>query len=311
MIDIEQIKEKIAMLSKSLSSLAIDSIFLEQDGKLDKVFYQEENLHELRSCAKVLVAMAIGIAINKQFQVNGELLTLDTKIYPTIKSLVIIKDKNNLYKIKQWTLRNLLTNTTGYEAQMMSERFIKDIDKDKLLEYALNYDIPYEVGERFAYNNVEPFVLSVFFQEAFGINLSDFINENIFKKLEIIDFQWENYGKYCPGATGLYMKHNDFHKIGELLLHEGVYNNSQVVPKDWINEMCRLQLETPSAYKKERVLPKIGIGYFTFISRDDFVFRDGSNGQYIIVNKEKNLLITMMATEKEMKNVTEILRDLI
>lgn len=311
MIDIEQIKEKVAMLSKSLSNLAIDSIFLEQDEKLDKVFYQEENLHELRSCAKVLVAMAIGIAMDKKFQVNGELLTLDTKIYPTIKSLVIIKDKNNLHKIKQWTLRNLLTHTTGYEAQMMSESFIKNIDKDKLLEYALNYDIPYEVGERFAYNNVEPFILSVFFQEAFDINLSDFINENIFKKLEIIDFQWENYGKYCPGATGLYMKHSDFHKIGELLLHDGVYNNSQVVPKDWINEMCRLQLETPSAYKKERVLPKIGIGYFTFISRDGFVFRDGSNGQYIIVNKEKNLLITIMATEKEMKNVTEILRDLI
>ena len=60
-----------------------------------------------------------------------------------------------------------------------------------------------------------------------------------------------------------------------------------------------------------RVLPKIGGGYFTFISRDGYVFRDGTNGQYIILNKDKNLLITIMASEKEMKNVTEILRDLI
>lgn len=75
--------------------------------------------------------------------------------------------------------------------------------------------------------------------------------------------------------------------------------------------MASMQLETPSAYKPERVLPKIGIGYYTFISRDGFVFRDGSNGQYIIVNKEKNLLITIMSSENDMKNITEILRDVI
>ena len=31
----------------------------------------------------------------------------------------------------------------------------------------------------------------------------------------------------------------------------------------------------------------------------------------IILNKDKNLLITIMSTEKDMKNVTEILRNLI
>ena len=37
-------------------------------------------------------------------------------------------------KIKEWTIKDLLTHTTGYESQMMSERFIQDIDKDKLVE---------------------------------------------------------------------------------------------------------------------------------------------------------------------------------
>ena len=72
--------------------------------------------------------------------------------------------------------------------------------------------------------------------------------------------------------------------------------------------MTSMQLETPSAYKPERVLPKIGVGYYTFISRDNYIFRDGSNGQYIILNKDKKLLITIMSSEKNMKNVTEVLR---
>ena len=249
--------------------------------------------------------MAIGIAIDKG------MVTLDTFIYPSIKDIVDIKNKSNLEKIKKWKIRNLLTHTTGYESQMMSERFIKDIDENKLLDYALNYDIPYDVGTRIAYNNVEPFVLSVFFQETFGINLTDFINENIFKKLDNKEYKWDNFGKYCPGSTGLYLKHSDFHKIGKLLLNSGRYNNIQVIPETWINEMCALQLETPSTFKPERVLPKVGVGYYTFISINNYVFRDGADGQYIIINKEKNLLITIMSREKDMKNVTEVLRDLI
>lgn len=305
MINIEDIKNNVSKLKETLPSLNIDSIFLEQDGKLDKIFYNYECLHELRSCAKLLVAIAIGIVIDKG------MITLDTFVYPSIKNIVNINNESNLEKIKKWKIRDLLTHTTGYEKQMMSESYIKDIDEDKLLDYALNYDIPYEVGTRFAYNNVEPFVLSVFFQEAFGINLTDFINENIFKKLDIKEYKWNNYGKYCSGATGLYMKHSDFHKIGQLLLNNGIYNNNQVVPREWINEMCKLQLETPSAYKSERVFPKVGIGYYVFISRDGYIFRDGSNGQYIIVNKKNNILITIMSSERDMKNVTEILKKLI
>lgn len=304
-MNIDKINEKVNNLSHTLPSFKIDSIFLEQNDKLDKIFYNPECLHELRSVSKLIVALAVGIAIDQK------MFTLDTKIYPIIKSFVKIKNLNNIEKIKKWNIRNLLTHTTGYESQMMSEKFIKDIDKESLLDYALNYDLPYEVGERFAYNNVEPFIFSVFFQEKFGLNLADFINEQIFKKLEIYDFKWENYGKYCPGATGLYMKHSDFHKIGQLLLHDGIYNGNQVISKDWIKEMCSMQLKTPDMYKKERVLPKIGVGYYTFISRDNFIFRDGSNGQYIIFSKEQNLLITIMASETEMKNITEILRDLI
>ena len=142
-------------------------------------------------------------------------------------------------------------------------------------------------------------------------DLKDFINENIFKKLKILEFKWDNYGIYCPGATGLYLKHSDFHKIGKLLLNDGRFNGVEVISKYWMNEVTKLQLETPSAYKKDRLFPKIGTGYYVFISRDGFIFRDGANGQYIIVNKDKDILITIMSTEENMKNITEIFRNLI
>ena len=93
---IEDIANNKNRLSKVLSSLNIDSIFLEQSGKIDKIFYNDDNLHELRSCAKILVAMAIGIAIDKKMLVDGEPLSLQTKVYQTIKNVTNITNKNNM-----------------------------------------------------------------------------------------------------------------------------------------------------------------------------------------------------------------------
>lgn len=311
MINIEDIKKNVIDLSSKLDSLKIDSIFLEQNNKIDKVFYSDEALHELRSCAKLLVAMAVGIAIDRKMLVNDEPLTLNTKVYSVLEKLVNITNTQNIEKIKKWTIKDLLTHRTGYESQMFNEKCLMNIDKEKILEYALNYDMPYDVGTRYSYNNVEPFIISVLFEECFNINLSDFVRENIFEKLGIKEYQWGNYGKYCMASTGLYLKHTDFHKIAQLLLNNGKYNEEQIIPQQWLKNMITLQVKTPNLYKQERVLPKIGGGYFTFISRDGYVFRDGSNGQYIILNKDKNLLITIMSSEKDMKNITEILRNLI
>ena len=47
------------------------------------------------------------------------------------------------------------------------------------------------------------------------------------------------------------------------------------------------------------------------ISRDGCAYKDGADGQYIIVNFAKNQLITILSTEPEMQYVTEILRGLV
>ena len=97
MIKIEDIMKNINELSKKIS-LNIDSIFLEQNGEVDKIFFRDECLHELRSCSKLLVAMAIGIAIDRK------MITLDTLVYPTIKNVAKIENRNNLDKIKKWNV---------------------------------------------------------------------------------------------------------------------------------------------------------------------------------------------------------------
>ena len=286
------------------SGLSIDSLYIQNKSDLN-IIIDFENLHELRSCSKLLVAMAIGIAI------ENNLFSLEEKVYNYLEKY--ITNDNNKDKIKKWTIRTLLTHTTGYDSMLMSNKEIteKNLDKSKLLEYVLNYDITHEPNTTYIYNNVEPFIISVLFKEKYNIDLEDYIKENIFNKIEINNYSWEKYGEYCPGCTGLYLLPKDFHKLGMLILNDGVYNNVSVVPSNWINEMVKMQIETPHMVKTERLFPKYGAGYFTFISRDGYIFRDGTNGQYIIINKEKELVISIMSSEKNMSNITEIFRNIL
>ena len=46
----------------------VDSIIVEQNGKIKECVLNQVDLHELRSCGKALVAMAYGIAINERFR---------------------------------------------------------------------------------------------------------------------------------------------------------------------------------------------------------------------------------------------------
>ena len=284
--------------------LSIDSLYIQNKDNLN-IIIDFGNLHELRSCSKLLVAMAMGIAI------ENNLFSLEENVYNYLEKY--ITNDNNKDKIKKWTIRTLLTHTTGYDKMLMSNKEIteKNLDKSKLREYVLNYDIVNEPNTIYTYNNVEPFIISVLFKEKYNIDLEDYIKENIFNKIGINNYSWEKYGEYCPGCTGLYLLPKDFHKLGMLILNDGVYNNVSIVPSNWINEMVKMQIETPNMVKAERLFPKYGAGYFTFISRDDYIFRDGTNGQYIIINKEKELVISIMSSEKNMSNITEIFRNIL
>ena len=284
--------------------LSIDSLYIQSKDSLN-VIINSDKLHELRSCSKLLVAMAMGIAI------ENNLFSLEENIYNYIEEY--ITNDSNREKVRKWTIRTLLTHTTGYDKMLMSNKEIvdKNLDKSKLLEYVLNYDIVSEPNTTYTYNNVEPFIISVLFKEKHNIDLEDYIKANIFDKIEINNYSWERYGEYCPGCTGLYLLPKDFHKLGMLIFNDGVYNDVHVVPKKWINEIIKKQIDTPHLVKPERLFPKYGAGYFTFISRDGYVFRDGTNGQYIIINKNKKLVISIMSSEKDMSKITEIFRNIL
>lgn len=49
-------------------NVCIDSIVVEQNGTVEERVVNKIDLHQLRSCGKILIAMAYGIAINDRMK---------------------------------------------------------------------------------------------------------------------------------------------------------------------------------------------------------------------------------------------------
>lgn len=238
----------------------------------------------------------------------GQDVSLDTPIQPLLKDLVDFRNKLNKEKWQRVTLRHVLTHSIGFADGLLFSKDIKDRDPNTFLDFIVNYDIHFEPGTHFVYSNVGPFLISVIIQEHLGLNLSEWVSQTLFSQLGITDFDWKNYGKYCAGATGLLLKHKDLNKIGLLLLNNGFYNGQEIVNKNWVKQMCTLQIHTPTMYDEKRVFPKFGYGFFVYICKNGNYYIDGTNGQYIIVIPRNNILITTMGHQPDMKPITECLR---
>ena len=297
---------------KESNLLNMSGIIISQGTNIFKhKFKNEDVLNDLRSISKPIISMALGIAIENGLQLNGQPVTLDTKIYPFFKDKVNITNTNNIDKLEDVTLRHVLSHTIGYADGLLFSKDIKERDPFTLLDYVFNYDIVYEPGERFVYSNVGPYIISALIQEELGINLSEWVNELLFKKINIINFEWKNYGKYCAGASGLKISIDDLHKIGLILIDNGKYEGQQIVPQYWIEMMRKVQVLTPTMYDETRVFPKYGYGFYLYICKNGNYYCDGTDGQYLIILPHKGIVITTFGYQSDMKPITECFRELL
>lgn len=291
------------------NNCVVDSIVVEQNGVIEEKVVNEYDLHELRSVSKTIVAFAYGIAMDEKFVCkNGEVLSLDTKVYDTFKNLT---SKPIPEQVKEWSIRTLMTHSTGYDKRFFhkDDKEIDYLDKYKLLDVLFEAEIKYPTNTHYHYSNHHVYLLSIFFKENFGINISDFVKERIFKPLGIQKYEWFDYGNYCAGCTGLYLNYKDFHKIGQLFYNYGKFDGKQIVPEWWVKEMIAPQILCPDFFKQNAVLPYVCAGYLCFYSKNGMYFTAGNMHQYIICDHMNNRLITIMASTKG--KIPECLRDLI
>lgn len=262
------------------------------------------NVH---SISKLVTGLCIGAAIDSNYFREGIEEPI-LKYFPEIT----IKNKNNYEFLQHAKLKHLLTLTLGHDGMLLSSQQINKLKGYDLAEFVLNYPIVHAPGSHFVYSSAPVYLASIMINKATGKSLLEFSKSNIFSKLGIFDVDWtESEQGYNLGCTGLKISGNDLHKVGVLLLNDGLYNGERIISKTWVSSMKAIHAYSPNYYNEKRVLPKYGYGYNLWICKNGIYFCDGTAGQYVIVVPDKKMVITTVGEQEEMSLVTESLREII
>lgn len=289
--------------------LKMDTLLVKTgDSVFKHLFTEPEEKASIRSLSKPITCLCYGIAIDQGLFEKG----LDEPVYQYLEKTQTIINRENLTYIKRWTIKTLLTLTIGYEKKMLDSKHLPLIEGQNYADVVLNSPLNHMPGEFFIYSNAAMYIASVVFQNATGEKLVDFANRNLFAPMSINPVAWkESPQGYNMGCTGIDMYADDIMKIGELMLCGGVFEGKRIVSEEWIKEMLKPQVLTPSMYDEKRVLPKYAYGHNMWICKDGISYCDGTDGQYLIIVPQKNMVIVTTGHQSDMKPITVCLEDII
>ncbi|MCI8412615.1 MAG: beta-lactamase family protein [Clostridia bacterium] len=251
-------------------------------------------LHNIRSLSKLVVSLCVGILLDRQ-QEFGVALSLDTPVWAFVKKHANANDDNRrlLEKVK---LIDLLNQTTGFSDETLMFRNTIDLDNaDSLMDMVVNSPITYMPGEQFVYSNASAYILSCFVQEISGYRLDEFARKYLFEPLGIEEFEWDIYGKFCAGASGLKLSFNSFRKIAELIRANYALRMSKIISYDYIRYLVEEQKRIKGTRYLTAPMEPIAYGLLVYRSKANFIYVNGAGGQLFVYDPDKDIIILVFS----------------
>ncbi len=235
------------------------------------------------SASKSFTSAAVGIAVREG------LLSLDEKLVDAFSE--DLPEKVSDY-LSMATVRDLLTMCLGQERPYLMGEDRPYYPNPDWVKSALAQPFSDRPGTKFLYNNVGPYLAGILVQRRAGCDLVHYLMPRLFTPMGIQLPTWENDPMgYTFGAGGLFLTLDELHKFGCLYLNEGRWNGRQLVPESWVRESTSRQVENDrDAY---------GYGYLFWGGMEDSFRADGKYGQYSILLRDKNAVVTVVAESRQ------------
>ncbi|MBQ6868400.1 MAG: serine hydrolase [Clostridia bacterium] len=266
--------------------------------------YTKEDCTHIMSATKSIVALLVGIAIDK-----GQIGGVNDKVLDYFPDYKTKRGEKTIFDV---TIKNLLTMRAPYKCK--GDPWTKVCISDNWTYTSLDF-----LGGRkgltdeFNYQTVCLHILSGILYKATGMKTVDYANKYLFEPLGIakhINYyakSAEEHKQFTIGKLpkenvwfsdpdglgtpgyGLCMSAEDMAKIGLLCLNKGIFDGKQIVSAQWIEEMT-----SPRIVESDR-FRGMEYGYLWWIiDREKGIYAAiGNSGNVIYVNPEKNIVIAV------------------
>ena len=214
---------------------------------LGTVAYRPDVKHDLRSISKSVTSLLVGIALRQ-----GKFPELDSPVIDQFPEYASLRTADN----ERITFRQLLTMSSGlkwdesipYSDPANSERQM--ISAPDPVRYVLQQPVIAPPGSVYNYNGGNTALLGAVLAKVTGQRLDDYAREKLFTPLGISDFEWINLPStgQPAAASGLRMRPRDTAKLGQLMIADGVWNDTQVLPPGWTGSSMKPRINGEGLY---------------------------------------------------------------
>jgi CubicO group peptidase (beta-lactamase class C family) len=280
---------------------SIKSLLILKNNKLivEEYFYgyNRNDLHQIFSCTKSITSLLLGIALDRHKDVKT-----DQAIFTFFPQYNSLKTEGR----EKINLKHVLTMTAGLQGDDDKSGELQEADD--CFQYILSSPLESKPGEKFKYNSGCSILLGgvISFLETKKTQI--FAENFLFRPLGITEYFWgtnKDGTLQCDG--GLRVRPRDMAKIGLLALNDGIWQNKQVVSKEWIRESTKPHVQESKFFdygyqwwhhsknnlqwwkEPNAVSPK----------EHDLITALGGGGQYIMIIRDLNLVIVTTASQFE------------
>lgn len=215
----------------------LHSLMVIKDGKVIYEHYETghgpDELHILWSASKTFTATAVGFAC------QDGLLSIQDKVISFFYPEELPADISPW--LAQMSVRDLLIMSSGIGADIREKTRKRD-DLDWAKE-TLCHLVHFEPGTMYEYNSMDTYLLSVIVSRVTGMTMEDYLKGKLFRPLGIREWIWEKSPQgYDAGGWGLFLKLEDFAKMGQFMLQRGVWNGKRLLNEEWFDQAMSPQI---------------------------------------------------------------------
>lgn len=260
-------------------------------GEVEHRFRADDRVH-LWSASKAFASVAVGMCLDEgRFGLDDRALDLLPEFAPRAAP-----------GSEQITVRDLLHMASGKPYSMFAETDPEVLEDTDWAELFFAGELTSAPGSRFFYSSGCTYILGRAVEAVSGQVLRDYLLPRLFRPLKIYNPSWNT----CPrghsvAGWGLQLTTSELSRLGRLLLQQGVWEDRELVPADYVEAMHTDVVDTVGHFPDAE--SDAGYGYQVWNNTVPGTFRaDGLYGQFSIVVPQQQAVVTITSHNEGVAN---------
>jgi CubicO group peptidase (beta-lactamase class C family) len=224
-------QQTLTRLVATAKSSRSDTLLIVRNGKVLAEYHSSGSPPEpieLMSVTKGFVALAVGLLLRE-----GKIESLDAPVHTFFPEWK--QGRKQLV-----TLRMLMSHTSGL--QNVANAGLEIYPARDTLQLALAAELDADPGTKLSYNNKAVNLLAGIVAKAAGVPIDAYLQQSLFEPMAIKPGKWAtDAAGNRNGMAGLPLLASDLAKIGQLVLDEGRWQQRQLLPESFVQEMLAPQ----------------------------------------------------------------------